>query len=602
MGHYSRLAQRKSETPSEWLKTCSEIGHLVNSWSGRNDLAVYAGKDAVDGQAIAAFYVKTSEVEINLDKAFGSATTPAMVGDLTQRVNQFDHAEAIGVIYHEALHAKYSEWNGKALEAMNPMVHQTFQLLDESRIERKGVVAMPNNQLFLRASAIGLSLEDLTSEAIENLSDIRACARVSLLALARVDAGVVKLSDVDATYKQVVSVIGQDLFNKLRAIWVEFQSLATSEVARGEALAQKWNDLLKEADPEGEAGEMAMAMAGEGGEGEGEGGSGMSEALADLLDALAEDASNTSTSTASDLADQQTTEEWQEATKVRNSEAKRQSESKKTATKVFSNASGAGESGSRSTLINKRNPTGSERASAVKIGQMLEKAKYRERSVHERKSVEPKGRLNTRTLIQNKALEAKGVVTKNPAWTHKVRKHTDDPTLRMGIMVDISGSMSGAMEALATTAWVMSEAGRRVQAKTAMVYYGSGVFPTLKVGQKLEQVSVWSAPDGTEKFGEAFEAVDGTLGLTYGDGVRLLVIVSDGHYTSNETERTKEAVRLCKENGVGIIWITPKSCGRGMGKTLLGGYGVVLDGLDENQIAEEVGRGAVEALAKASVA
>ena len=599
MGHYSRLAQRKSETPSEWLKTCSEIGHLVNSWSGRSDLAVYAGKDAVNGEAIAAFYIKTAEVEINLDKAFGSATTPAMVGDLTERVNQFDHAEAIGVIYHEALHAKFSEWDNATLEAMNPQVFEVFQLLDESRIERKGVVAMPNNQLFLRASALGLSLEELTEENLSTLSDIRACARVAGLALARVDAGVVKLSDVEATYKQVVSVIGQDLFNSLRAIWVEFQSLATSEVIRGEALATKWLELLKEADPEGEQGEGCK---GKPSVGEGSEGGSMSDLISDLLDALSEDASNTSTSTASDLADQQTSEEWQEATKVRNSEAKRKNESKRTATKVFSNASGAGESGSRSTLIAKRNPTGSERASAVKIGQMLEKAKYRERSVHERKSVEPKGRLNTRTLIQNKALESKGVMTKNPAWTHKVRKHTDDPTLRMGIMVDISGSMSGAMEALATTAWVMSEAGRRVQAKTAMVYYGSGVFPTLKVGQKLEQVSVWSAPDGTEKFGEAFEALDGTLGLTYGDGVRLLVIVSDGHYTSNESQNTKEAVRLCKENGVGIIWITPKSCGRGLGGQLLGGYGVVLDGLDENQIAEEVGRGAVEALAKASVA
>jgi hypothetical protein len=606
MGHYSRLAQRKSATPPEWLKTCSEVGQLVNSWSGRSDLAVYAGKDAVDGQAIAAFYIKTAEVEINLDKAFGSATTPAMVGDLTQRVNQFDHAEAIGVIYHEALHARYSEWNYEALEAMKPAVNAVFQLLDESRIERKGVIQMPSNQLFLRASALNLALEELTEENLSTLSDIRACARVSLLALARVDAGVVKLSDVEATYNQVVSVIGQNLFNSLRAIWVEFQSLATSEVARGEALAIKWLDLLKEADPEGEAQEGGS---GEGepseGEGEGEGkgkGKGMSDLLSDLLDALSEDADATKMDTASDLADQQTKEEWEETSKTRNQEAKRQNESKRTATKVFSNSSGAGESGSSSRLKEQRTPTGAERASAVKIGQMLEKAKYRERSVHEVKSVEPKGRLNTRVLIQNKALESKGAMTKNPAWTHKSRKHTDDPTLRMGIMVDISGSMSGAMEALATTAWVMSEAGRRVQAKTAMVYYGSGVFPTLKVGQKLEQVSVWTAPDGTEKFGEAFEALDGALGLTYADGVRLLVIVSDGHYTSAETERTKEAVRLCKANGVGVIWITPKSCYGGNGKHLLGGYGVALEGLDEKDIASEIGRGAVEALAKASVA
>lgn len=586
MSHLSRMATRTSTTPSEWLKTCAQIGQVVNTWSGRNDLAVYAGEDAGMGMAIACFINTTAEIEVSISGAFGKATTPEMVGDFTEREVQYDFAEATGVIYHEALHARFSVWEMSALESMDEKTFKTFQLLDESRIERKGVVLMPENQLFLRASALGLALADLNDEEVVNLTEVRACANVSALALARVDAGVVKLSDVRSTFDKVVEVIGMDLFDNLRAIWVEFQQLHTSQVLRGIELATKWNDLLKEADPEGESSE---------------GGSGMPQAIQDLLDALSEDAEETGTSVAKDLGDQQTQEEWKEEVSKRQSDSKRQSESKRDAQEVFSKSSGSEGTSSYSKLQEQRDPTGHERASAVKLAQMLEKAKYRERSETVLKSVEPKGRLKSRVLVQNKALEAKGVRDLNPAWRHKTRKHTDDPTLTIGVMVDISGSMSSAMKSMATTAWVLSEAGRRIQAKTAMVYYGQDVFPTLKVGQKLDKVSVYSAPDGTEVFGKAFRALDGALGLLTGTGVRMLVVVSDGHYTSTETERAIETARLCKENGVALLWITPKECGYGVGARLVKNNGVVLDGLETNEIASAIGKSATDALLKASV-
>lgn len=585
MSHFSRLATRTSTTPKEWLRTCAEIGTVVNAWSGRNDLAVYAGEDAVSGEAIAAFYHQTAEVEINLPKAFGKATTPIMVGDFSQRETQYDFAEATGVIYHEALHARYSLWDYDLLDKADPKVSTTFMLLEESRIERRGVLQMPDNQLFLRASGLNLALEGLDEESIAKLSDIRACAHVSALALARVDAGVLKLSDVRSTYDKVVEVLGADLFNALRAIWVEFQTLSTIQIERGLELAQKWNDLLKEADPEGE-----QPSAGE-----------MSQMIQELMESLGEDSEGTSMSVSMDLNDQQTQEEMTKEAKTRQSESKRKNESQKEAKEIFTRSNGSYGTDSRSSLIEERNPTGHERASAVKIGQMLEKAKYRERSETILKSHAPVGKLKSRVLIQNKALESKGVRDTAPAWRHKTRKHTDDPTLSIGIMVDISGSMSSAMNSMATTAWVLGEAGRRIQARTAMVYFGSDVFPTLKVGQRLDKVSVWSAPDGTEKFGKAFKALDGALDLTYGTGVRLLVIVSDGHFTGEETEKAKETARLCKENGVAVLWITPKECMGSQGSYLLGGYGEVLEKMETGEIAFAIGKSASSALAKASV-
>jgi Mg-chelatase subunit ChlD len=231
---------------------------------------------------------------------------------------------------------------------------------------------------------------------------------------------------------------------------------------------------------------------------------------------------------------------------------------------------------------------------------MLEKAKYRERSITEVKSVLPQGRLKTRIAIQNSAMKSKGIHSELPAWQYTKRKHTDDPTLTIGVMVDISGSMSSAMETMATTAWVLSEAGRRVQARTAMVYYGQDVFPTLKLGQKLEQVAVYSAPDGTEVFGRGFDALDGHLNLVYGEGVKMLVVVSDGQYTPNERANAINAVKMCSDNGVAVLWIEPKGT-HGVGDSIVRKNGVVVSQLEVNEIANVIGRSATDALMKVAV-
>jgi hypothetical protein len=162
-------------------------------------------------------------------------------------------------------------------------------------------------------------------------------------------------------------------------------------------------------------------------------------------------------------------------------------------------------------------------------------------------------------------------------------------------MVDISGSMSSAMEPMASTAWIMSEAVRRVQGKTAMVYYGNEVFPTLKPGQHLGEVNVWSAPDGTEKFDEAFRALDGALNLLNGSGARLLVVTSDGAYTSSQRDSSEKWVRRCREAGVAVLWL-PFDNGYYATSVERLGATVVRGELDPSTSALEIGKQASRAL------
>jgi len=153
---------------------------------------------------------------------------------------------------------------------------------------------------------------------------------------------------------------------------------------------------------------------------------------------------------------------------------------------------------------------------------------------------------------------------------------------------------------MAVTAWVMSEAAKRVQARTAMVYYGQDVFPTLKPGQHLDAVNVYTAPDGTEKFNKAFKALDGSLNLLHGTGARLLVVVSDGCYTDDETQYAKKWVRRCQETGVGVLWLPFDR--DAYARMIVRDTDAVLleDVLDPAKAALEIGKAAATALEKAT--
>jgi len=601
----SRLTTRETGEPDyKWLRTISQIGALVNDWARRGDLVVYGGDDSAEGEAIAAYYADISEIEINLREAFGAIGDPEEIGDIRELDTQRTYPMVTGVLFHEALHARHTNWDTDQLaETLDNSEGQAFMLLEESRIEAKGMREKPELRQFLRTSALDHALQEATPDNLAKLgSDTWAVANLLGLSVARHDSGVLAREDVANIYRMGESVLGAELLNNLRAVWREFQTLGVPQVERAIELAKVWVALLREADPEGEpdsGNAFAEPQEGEG-EGKGEGSPQPSEAVQKMLDEMEKSAESSQSSAEREMAEQKQQQDWSDIAKQRAEQAKNRNQKREQAKKTFDKSHSESGSGSGSRIEERRNPTGAERASAVSIAKSLEKAKYRERSVHTRKTQAPMGKLVMRNAIQNKAMEANGLRGDLPSWKSKTRKHTDDPTLTLGVMVDISGSMSSAMESMGQTAWIMSEAGRRIQAKTAMVYYGSGVFPTLRVGQRLDQVTIYTAPDGTEKFGEAWEALDGELGLTYGDGVRMLVIVSDGYYTPAQQEKCVTALRECKQNGVAVLWLVPKECYGHPAKNLTAqaGWGVVADELDVSQIATLVGKTASESLSR----
>jgi hypothetical protein len=415
---------------------------------------------------------------------------------------------------------------------------------------------------------------------MENETQTQSLTNLVGLVHARIDAGILNAHEVKDVTTLVENQLGVDVVSKLREI-VRKAQLHDNHKDATELypLAKEWAKIVRDTAKE------------RGDEDSQEGNSMPKEFLKAILDALGEASDSVELNNFDELADQEQSEDWKDEVKAKASEAEEQKENEEVAKKVFSKTSGPGQSNTHSTLTESREPTFEELRASLIIGEALEKAKYRERDEVQVSSIVPPGRLRARAIVQNTAYRARGQMAQAKPFRRTVRKHTDEPTLNVGVMVDISGSMGSAMNPMATTAWVMSEAVNRIQGNCAMVYYGNDVFPTLSVGERLDRVNVYSASDGTEKFQKAFQALDGSLNLLNGNGARLLVIVSDGQYTPEETKRAKEIVEKCKESGVAILWL-PFDNGTSA-KDIGGDYAeVVLEINKPAETAEVIGRSA----------
>ena len=163
-----------------------------------------------------------------------------------------------------------------------------------------------------------------------------------------------------------------------------------------------------------------------------------------------------------------------------------------------------------------------------------------------------------------------------------------------------SGRARGhAVESSAACNWIFSEAGRRIDAKVASVYYGNSVFPGLSPGQHPDKVEIYTAPDMTERFDQAFKAVNGRLQLLNASGARLLVVISDLHYTPHEQQAARKWFSRCSQDGVGVLVLPFATRGVSFESSItagIPGVRVMNEARDPVSAAMVIGRAACQAL------
>ncbi|MFF3517367.1 hypothetical protein ACFYX0_38565, partial [Streptomyces sp. NPDC002573] len=111
-----------------------------------------------------------------------------------------------------------------------------------------------------------------------------------------------------------------------------------------------------------------------------------------------------------------------------------------------------------SPVTGTRPPTPSEKAAAGHLARALRAAAYRERTVTVTASAVPPGRLNMRGALARDAQKAAGALPTAQPWIRTQRRQGPTPPLRVGIAVDVSGSMRAAAHPIASAAWILAKA------------------------------------------------------------------------------------------------------------------------------------------------
>lgn len=617
----------------DMLRLSAEVGEMVRDFSGRDDLAARVGKGE-EGMPAARYIPAIAEIEVSTDAALPgvdistvSVVTPAA---------RAEHPAFIGAVAHEASHSVHTFFPEG--QGMTGVEWKVWTWLEESRCELNHITRRPTDRSFIRACINDIVKATFKPDESDNSAWQAACA--AALLLARVDSGVLTDDDVEEVREMVIETLGTDTLDELRVAWASNFATADddpagqAECARAFAAAIE-PQVRKEQDEELERLEelfkrLFEAMTEHGCHAEPKPGEGGDAGESDKdIDSDGHDAGETdhqeftghgkslpgAVLRAAEAAAEDEKREIGEIVWERTRDAvadKADADARAQAAKDVVNARSVaartftrGAEGTPSfpdrqrAIIGTRNATPEERVAANVIGRALDAAKYRDRARTTVSSLVPPGRLRGRAAVAAAADRSMGRATAAQPWKRAVRRHTDETTLTVGIMSDVSGSMGSLTAPLASASWIMATAGHRVQANVASVVFGDSVTPIVYPGKAPAQVTQFSAHGGSEAFKSGFLALEGALGLLSGSGARLLVVASDNHLVNSVDSQFRTAVlpKLLAA-GVGVLWV---SWGRAsMTGIPKGVEHVDIQGKSVVDAAQVIGQAAKRAIEKAS--
>jgi VWA domain containing CoxE-like protein len=511
----------------DWLPLSAALTAQIPAIAGRDDLVVACALGAGHGSP-ACYLPALARVEVD---GTHLGVDPA-IADPARPSDRERYPATWGALTHEAAHAAHSRWAAAIPATAAPAWAEAAILLEESRIEARQLRRRPGDRRWLRASATRFVLGDFPATPGAPPPTSWQAAHAAALLLARADAGVLDETETAPVAAAVTAVLGEDTLNALRAVWRDSHVTADTDTRGMLRLGRRWCRIIG-TDPDTTRPPDTPA-AGTGDP------SPLAEAIAEVADEV----------TAADTPPPPV-DPGRAAERAAENTARRHAA---TAARAVFEAGGT----TRSVITGTRPPTAGEQAAARRLTRALRAAAARERTVTTLTSPTPPGRLRMRAALAADAQRAAGARPTAEPFTRVVRRHVPSPPLRVGIAVDISGSMAAFAGPAASAAWILARAASLIPgAQTATVTYGDAVAPVTRPGRAPAHVIEFTAPDSTEKFCKAIDALDGALGLSSAGAARLLVIISDGAYTADErTSGQRRLARLARA-GCGILWLAP---------------------------------------------
>ncbi|MEE4599234.1 hypothetical protein V2J94_46835 [Streptomyces sp. DSM 41524] len=527
----------------QWVRVAAALTERLPELADRKDVIVTCQHGTRSG-APGAFYPTTAELEI--DAALFAPLSPATIKP-ERRGDEERYPAAWGVLVHEAAHAAHSIWTtppnlrGTALD-------RAAQLLEESRAEHVHLTRRPADRTFLRSAVNTLILADITAQTPSNRWQ---AARAAGLILARRDAGTLDPDETEPLEQAVTSILGPDLLDTLTQIWTAAHATADDDAPGMLDHAHAWCQAL---------GTPATAPEPTGGGPRGE-----------LAEAIGKVTVRVQANEAAQAAAQaRVTAARTARAQAKAAQAAHERQAAKTAERVFSPGArpftpGKPRKGNTpSPVTGTRLPTASEKAAAGQLAKALRAAAYRERTTTITASAAPPGRLNMRQALAREAQRAAGATPTAAPWTRTLRRPNPTPPLRVGIAVDVSGSMNAAADPIASAAWILAKATALTDpdSRTATVAYDRALTAITAPGRAPAKVTRFEARGLGHRLAEAIDALCAGLALTQPGTGRLLVIASDGYYHPDEAARAAQRITTLKDAGCAVLWLAfaPDPC------------------------------------------
>jgi hypothetical protein len=513
-----------------WLAFSAKMTAQVAPVADRADLTVTVAPGAGRG-APACFIPAAAEIEVNaaclgVDPATADPASPA---------DRERYPALWGATVHECAHAAHSRW--RAHQGTDAAWSAAATALEESRIEGRQVARRPGDRAWLRACTCQIVVGDFAAAAAPPASAAQAGSAAALI-LAREDAGILEAAEAEPVAKAVAMVIGEEKLGQLRQVWRESHRTRDDDARGMVRLGRRWCRILgvqpdqpaPKADPS-EAGGPPSPVA-----------SAVGEATARV-----EDASTAEFAPPPPFPPG--------AAEAREAEKKARRAAGDASARVFARDPGDGSGGTTGVT---REPTADEQAAARWLARALREASAGGRAETVIASATPPGRLRMRHAVTADAQRAAGAIPTARPFTRVERRRVPAPPLAVGVMCDVSGSMSAFTGSVASTAWILARATASLPAaRTATVIYGREVRPVTYPGAVPARVAEFSAAGKYEDFTRALNALDGALGLSRPRATRILVIVSDGRYKGTQHADGQKLVTRLAASGCLVIWIAP---------------------------------------------
>lgn len=479
---------------------------------------------------------------------FNGVDNPAPLGQPTELHYQLQQPRVFGAIAATFAPYQHSPWRQIVAEgeAPDPEDYQAALLIDQIRAEVKEVERRPVSRLMMQAY-LGSSLPPTPSP-----STARAAVEAVMGVLVRISTGVVSGGDIvglgPLLRRTIDSLVGENTAKRLQALIDRVLEADGGNPAEMLGLGRHWNELLAELP---EADEDALSMVdlhlwrcGE-----------IITAAANKEVSLLQLKYPAPIQPSARRLAPETPQEWA------------------TALADEAEAGEAGEDGGegddtapldddltsriaipQSRWISYREPTDDERRELIGMTRQLRDLRYRQPQIAHVPSQIPRGRLNTRQLVQHTAQRTKHTMITATPWERETRMATDQPGLTCALVLDTSLSMGVFRDELLSLNWKLAQATTAVGGTISTWGFGGDAFEIIRAGTQPRLVPT-VVDSGATSQGSALALANAAADakLHQADGTRVAVVVTDAALGEQEVTALDGVFGSLRKGGVHTV-------------------------------------------------